>query len=130
MPLGGRKYQVHSFAFVLLFLALWNNFDSTFLFWVFVNAGLYGVEIITSTTSKHTTPTSVSSINDIVYHMFSAVYTHVLLFVNLLGYTIGPSTLMFIQARWSTWEGLKVCLYSLYFYYWIVKLFHYLGVRT
>lgn len=120
LPLGGWNYRVYTFILIFLFLAVWYNFDSNFFFLVFLNMSLYGVEMITMQSKQ----SDISNNNDIAYKIYSSIYTHLLLFINILGYTVGHSNLIFIQSRFLTWEGLKICLFTLYFYYWILKLFH------
>lgn len=118
VPLGGWNYRAYSILLVFLFLALWNNFDSYTLVLAFLNASLYGVEMITAQSK----PKKESNFNYTTYILGGAVYTHILLFINLLGHTIGPTSLMLIQERLMAREGLKSCFYILYFYYWAAQL--------
>ena len=118
IPLGGRSSRILNIWLIFLFVAIWHDIEMKLIVWGLLNAVFYIIEVngkrlMHSSYVRNNIPNNIIKI----IGMFSAAtYIIILVWVNLLGYSLvgtdGPSILF---QKLLSYEGMRAIVICYYF---------------
>lgn len=122
--MGGYHSKLISVWAVFFFVAIWHDIEWKLIAWGLLNSGFYVLEICGKAITR------TSSYQSILPPLFktvtetsaSALYIMVLIFVNLVGYSVGVAGMSSITGKFFTAEGAKTLAVSFYFLFWGARL--------
>ena len=122
IPLGGRDTRMVNIWLIFLFVSIWHDIEAKLVIWGLLNASFYILEILGGMLIKSDTILNNLSTSFIkLLGLFSAAtYIIILIFVNLIGYS------MLGSKKILCWDGLKTITIVYYFLFigvWVMNFY-------